>query len=142
MLLSGILNVMAFSLSNGLKVISWFDVWPPGKTMRENKNCRKIKSYIIIILNKYTVEMDSHAEIRTEEGATLTGIPLSHQKKCLIDFSGDDATEAIVSPTLLNSVFKNTLPSQIRTLHTFKLECSLVNLLVYNSGLKINLIAT
>ena len=32
MLSSGILSVMDFSLSNGLKVISWF---PLGKTMRE-----------------------------------------------------------------------------------------------------------
>ena len=33
MLLSAILNVMDFSLSNGLKVISWLNVLPPGKAM-------------------------------------------------------------------------------------------------------------
>ena len=32
MLSSGILNVMAFSLSNEVKVISWFNAWPPGIT--------------------------------------------------------------------------------------------------------------
>ena len=34
MLSSGILNVMAFSLSNGLKVTGWFNAWPPGKTIK------------------------------------------------------------------------------------------------------------
>ena len=43
---SGILNVMDFSLSNEVKVISWFNAWPPGKTMRDCKEILCIISEI------------------------------------------------------------------------------------------------
>ena len=43
MLSSAILNVMAFSLSKGLKVTGWFNVLPPDKTMKENKIVGKLK---------------------------------------------------------------------------------------------------
>ena len=59
MLLSATLNVMKFSLSNGLKVISWFNVWPPGKSMRENKIVGKLKLTYTKIFLLYG---DTHAE--------------------------------------------------------------------------------